>query len=93
MSDASGVRFTDSIENNIEILRELLRGLPPGTRNQARLAASTVEKVITDLMRDQQGSRGAALGTAFAIYVFASRFVEESDGGDGQGNQLIQTLN
>lgn len=34
----SGVKFGDSIENNLEILRELLRSLPPGTRNQARLS-------------------------------------------------------
>lgn len=45
------------------------------------------------MMKDQQGSRGAALGTAFAIYIFAQRFVENSEGGDGEGNKLIQTLN
>lgn len=89
----SGVKFGDSIDNNLELLRELLRGLPPATRNQARLAASTVEKVITDMIKDQQGSMGAALGTAFAIYIFAQRFVENSEGGDGEGNRLIQTLN
>lgn len=89
----SGVKFGDSIDNNLELLRELLRGLPPATRNQARLAAATVEKVITDMMKDQQGSTGAALGTAFAIYMFAQRFVESSEGGDSEGTRLIQTLN
>lgn len=89
----SGVSFSDSIDNNLEIIRELLRGLPPGTRNQARLAASVVEKAITNIMKDSQGSQGAALGTAFAVYIFAQRFVETSKGGDGEGQKLIQTLN
>lgn len=89
----SGAKFSDSIENNLELLRELLRGLPPSTRNQARLAASVVEKAITDIMKDSQGSQGAALGTAFAVYIFAQRFVETGEGGEGEGNKLIQLLN
>ena len=92
MSDASGVSFSDSIENNLELLRELLRGLPPDTRNAARYAASKVEKSITDLMKDYRGNRGAALGTAFAVYMFAQTFVEKSQGGEGQGQKLIELL-
>jgi hypothetical protein len=89
----SGVTFTDSIENNLEIIRELLRGLPPETRHQAKLAAAIVERAITDIHRDAQGNRGAALGTAFAVYMFAQQFVAADQGGDGQGDNLIQLLN
>jgi hypothetical protein len=84
----SNATFSDSIDNNLELLRELLRGLPPDTRNQARLAASVVEKTILAIQKDTQGNQGAALGAAFAIYTFAQRMVE-----GGKGKNLIELLN
>lgn len=84
--------FDDSIENNLEIIRELLRGLPPETRNQARLAASLIEKTFTAIQKDSQGSAGAALGSAFAIYMFAQQMVEKSHG-EGKDKSLIELLN
>lgn len=84
--------FDDSIENNLEILRELLRGLPPETRNQARLAASLIEKTFRAIQKDSQGNRGAALGAAFAIYMFAQEMVEKSHG-EGKDQSLIELLN
>jgi hypothetical protein len=86
------VTFDDSIENNLEIIRELLRGLPPETRNQARLAASLIEKTFTAIQKDSQGNRGAALGSAFAIYMLAQTMVEKSHG-EGKDKSLIELLN
>lgn len=89
----SAVVFSDSIENNLEILRELLRGLPPGVRNQAKFSASTVERAIEAIKKDTQGNQGAALGAAFAIYMYAQRFVESSQsGGPSEAQNLIQLL-
>lgn len=86
------VAFTDSIEGNLELIRELLRGLPPGTRNQAKLAASLIEKTVLAIQKDTQGNTGAALGAAFAIYMFAQRMVESSHG-EGKDKSLIELLN
>lgn len=86
------VKFTDSIEGNLELIRELLSGMPPGMRNQAKLAAVTIEKAFTGIQKDSQGNAGAALGTAFAVYVLAQRMVETSDDSKAPGN-LIQLFN
>jgi hypothetical protein len=83
--------FTDSIEANLGLIEELLRGLPPGSRNQAKLAAVQVEKVFTAIQKDSQGNAGAALGTAYAFYKIAQKLVEGGKG--GPGDKLIQLLN
>jgi hypothetical protein len=86
----SACLFTDSIEANLGLIEELLRGIPAGTRNQAKLAAMTMEKAFTSIQKDSQGSAGAALGTAYAIYKLAQRMVE---GGKGSATEsLIQLL-
>lgn len=87
----SNVQFTDSIDENLELLTMLLEGLPPQSRGEAKRAAVAVEKVITGIQRDGQGNPGAALGTAFAIYTFAQRFVEQGKE-SGKGNSLIQLI-
>lgn len=93
MSDnSSPVAFSDSIQSNLEILRELLRGLPGDTRFQAKAAAATVEKAILSIQRDCQNNPGAALGTAFAIYMFAQRLVQTSNDQGGEATNLIQLL-
>lgn len=89
----AGIHFSDSIEENLELIRELLRSVPPGMRNQAKLAAVTIEKAVTGLQRDSQGNQGAALGAAFAIYMIAQRMVEQSQQGERAGDKLIQLLN
>lgn len=87
---ASGIVFTDSLDGNIELIRELLASLPPGSRNQARLAAMAIEKAVVGLQRDTQGNPGAALGAAFAIYMIAQRMVQ---GSTPKENPLIHLLN
>lgn len=88
----SNIAFSDSIEGNLDLIRELLTGLPAGTRNQAKLAAVTIEKAFRAIQRDAQGNPGAALGTAFAIYTIAQEMVQKSDA-SGQQNPIIELLN
>jgi hypothetical protein len=85
------VMFSDSIEGNLGLIEEVLRGLPGGQRNQAKLAAVTIEKAFNSIQKDSQGNAGAALGTAYAIYKIAQKLVE---GGKGsQTSKIIQLLN
>lgn len=82
--------FTDSIEHNLALIEELVQALPLGERNAAKRAAVALEKVFTAIQRDNQASKGAAVGTAFAIYKLAQRLVDSSKG--SAGGNLIQLL-
>lgn len=88
------MQFTDSIENNLEIIRELLLGVPPEARRRASKAAGQLENVFTKMQRDYPNDPAVALGAAFAIYTLAQRLVDAGKGGDAtekQGN-LIHLL-
>lgn len=82
--------FTDSIEHNLALIQELVQALPLSERNAAKRAAVNIEKVFNQIQRDNQQSKGAAVGTAFAFYTIAQRLVDSSKGSSG-GN-LIQLL-
>lgn len=85
-------QFTDSISENVELLQMLLQDAPPNMRGEAKRAAVAVEKVIDGLRRDGRGNQGMALGTAFALFMIAQKFVEDSTEQGSQGNGLIQLL-
>jgi len=86
--------FTDSIEGNVEILRELVAGIPPEGRRRAKGAAVAIEKVWDDLRRAHPKDPAVALGCAFAFFMICQRMIEqdEHDGGK-EGAGLIQLLN
>jgi len=75
------MKFTDSIEANLEIITELLSGIGPQHRNRAKRAAVAVENVVVRLQRDYPKDPSVALGAAFAIYTLADRLVKAGDGG------------
>jgi predicted nuclease with RNAse H fold len=82
--------FSDSVDGNCEILKELIGGIPPSQRNKAKRAAMKIEKAFTDLQRDHPKDAAVALGAAFAIYLIGQRIVEQAKESDGKG--LIQLL-
>jgi len=84
--------FTDSIENNIETIRELLQGIPPSERGRAKRAAVQIEKAVSAIMKDNSGSPSVGLGMAFAIYTIAQRLVAQPQEGDKPSSGLIQLL-
>lgn len=84
--------FTDSIQENLVLLEELVRGLPPGARFQAKQAADLIENTFNRIQRDSQGNVGAAIGTAWAIYKLSEQLVRKSDG-DDKGRKLIELVN
>lgn len=83
--------FTDSIEHNIELLRELIGGIPPERRRQAKAAAVAIENVFTRLQRDNQKNPAVALGAAFAVFLLAQRLGEAPEQG-GSDKKLIELL-
>jgi hypothetical protein len=82
--------FSNNIDENCEILKELIGGIPPSQRNKAKRAAAKIEKAFVDLQKDYPKDAAVALGAAFAIYMIGARIVEQAKEGDGKG--LIQLL-
>lgn len=82
--------FSNNIDENVETLTELLRGLPPSARGRAARAAGAIEKAFTNLQKDHPKDAAVALGAAFAIYVISKRLIEQAKEPDGTG--LIKLL-
>lgn len=83
--------FTDSIENNLETIRELMGALPPSERERGKRAAVMVEKTVNAIIKDNQGHPAAGLGMAFAVFIVAQRLVAAPQEGDGE-QRLIKLL-
>jgi hypothetical protein len=86
------IEFNDSIENNIEVITELLRGVPAPARNRAKRAAVLIENTVTQLQKDYPKDPYVALGAAFAIFKLAERIVTAPKQGDSEERGLIQLL-
>jgi len=88
------MEFTDSIDENVEILREMLGGIMPEHRRRAKKAAVALENVFNGLKKDYPKDPAVALGAAFAIFIMAQRMVEAPKQGDksGDGMGLIHLL-
>lgn len=85
--------FGDSIDKNLEVIKELLRGQPATTRDRAKRAAISIENTFEALKRASPRDPAVALGTAFAVFTIAQRIVQDdSRAGDAPGN-LIELLN
>lgn len=85
--------FSDSIDNNLEVITELLRGVPTATRDRAKRAAMAMEKTFEAIKRDSPKDPAVALGVAFAVFTLGQRMVQDdSRKGDNVGN-LIELLN
>jgi len=84
------MQFSDSISENAEILRELLRGQPPQARKRAAKAAAALEKTFMQLRRDNPNDPVVGLGVTFALFVMAERLVDDARENPGKG--LIQLL-
>lgn len=85
------MQFTDSIDENVETIRELLGGIPQEAQNRAKKAAVLMENQFTRLQKDYPKDTAVALGAAFAIFLLAQRIVEAPKEGDGSKG-LIQLL-
>ena len=82
------MQFSDSIESNLEALREMLGGVAPAHRNRAKRAAVMIENVFTQLQKDYPRDAAVALGAAFAIYTLAERMVEQSKEAPADSRQI-----
>ena len=84
------VGFTDSIEGNIEILRELIGGLPPSERPNARKAAAMIEKAVIAVRKDCNSNVAAGIGMIFAMLNITQQLLQSDQ--EGEKSSLIQLL-
>lgn len=84
--------FGDSVEGNLEVVKELLQGMPPSARGRARAAAVAIENTVVGLKKDNSRDPATALGVAFAIFMLSKRLVEGDTNDQGSGENLIQLL-
>lgn len=83
--------FTNQIDENVELLKTLLGGLPKEARKRAKKAAVTIENVFTGLQKDYPKDPAVALGAAFAVFLLAERLCDAPEQGDSDKG-LIQLL-
>lgn len=81
------VRFTDSIEGNLDILKELLSGQTQAAHRRAAVTAGKIEKVVMAIQKDGANDPAVGLGMTFAIFLLAARMVEQTG-----KDSLIQLL-
>jgi hypothetical protein len=81
--------FSDSIDSNLEVVTELLRGQTPSVRERAKHAAMAFERTFMTLKRDNPRDAAIALGAAFAIFTLGQRIVQDdARKGDSPGNLI-----
>lgn len=84
------VRFGDSIDENLDLIKELLGNCTPGQKERAKRTAVTIEKTLLAIQKDSKGDAAGGLGLAFAIMLTAQNLVKnESVQEDGPRIQLL----
>ena len=85
--------FTDSVGGNVELIVELLAGLPHSARPRAVRAAAAIENAINALRKEYPYDPAVALGVAWAIFKSAEQLVQPNESGQkSDGDKLILTL-
>ena len=81
--------FTDSIDENVEVLTELLRGVSPEHRRNAKKAAAAIENTWQALIKDNPRNPVVALGAAWAVMKIAQHVTKKQQ---ESNNQLVKLL-
>lgn len=82
--------LNDSLNANIELIGELLAGMPPAARERAKRAAVQIENTIVSIQKDNSKDPAVAIGVAFAVHIVAQRLVEGM--GKKEPDSLIQLV-
>jgi len=85
----STLQFTDSIDQNLELLQELIDGMPQGAKVRGQNAAAAVGNVIHALRRDNPKDPAVAIGVALAIFSVGQQMVHAQAETDKPLIQLI----
>lgn len=84
--------FTDSVGGNVELIVELIAGMPHSARPRALQAALAIERVFEGMRKNSPGDPAVALGAAFAIFKIAERLVQPDGDQKSDGDKMILQL-
>jgi hypothetical protein len=84
------LKFTDSINENLELIGQLLGNATAEQKNRAKKTAIKIENVVHTIQKDNQKDGAVGLGLAFAVFYIAQNLVESgSHREDGPKIQLL----
>ena len=84
------VKFTDSINDNLETIQQLLGNATAAQKERAKRTAIKIENVVHAIQKDDPRDGAVGLGLAFAIFYIAQNLVESgSHREDGPKIQLL----
>lgn len=82
--------FTDSVQGNLDLIKEIINDAPPSAKANAKTAAVRLEQTFNAILKDSPRDPGTRIGLTFAVYMMAQRLVEQEQAGGEQ--QLIKLL-
>ena len=79
------LRFSDSIDENLGIIQDLISGMPSGAQQRARSIAMKIQEVIERAKKEAPKDPAVGLGIVWAVHFTAKHMTEDNRG-------LIQLL-
>jgi hypothetical protein len=86
------IEFNDSIQNNMEVVRELLAGATADFRKRAQRAAVQIENTIMRIHAGAPADPAVSLGVTFALLKIMALLMEAEKQHAQAGKGLIQLL-
>ena len=84
------INFNDSINDNLDLIKQLLGNLTPGQKQRAKRVAVKIEEVVSKIQKDHEGDPAGGLGLVFAVMYIAQNMVQNNSvGEDGPRIQLL----
>jgi len=81
----SELQFSDSIEDNLNTLREVIAGMPHGAQVRARKMGEKLVDVITAAMKENPKDPAIGTGVCWAVHFMAQHMTKDN-------KRLIQLL-
>jgi hypothetical protein len=91
---APALAFSESIFENITLIEDLIRGMPPEPQQRAKRASMKLSNAFSALVLENIKDPAVGLGLAWAAHHICARMIAEQQEGQktASGNGLIQLL-
>src|ERR1700742_1616777 len=76
------INFNDSINDNLDLIKQLLGNLTPGQKQRAKRVAVKIEEVVSKIQKDHEGDPAGGLGLVFAVMYIAQNMVQNNSVGE-----------
>lgn len=84
------MQFSDSIDGNLELVKELLGNCTQAQKERAKRIAIQIETTVKAIQKDNPKDPAAGLGLAFAVFYISQNMVQnDTIGEDGPRIHLL----